>query len=257
VGLDVYLFKYNISLKEAQERETKMNQEIDECWAGVKTSTTEEKRKANELKAEEKSKKIRQKYGADEDYNFKDIITVNEPSKIFPEHYFKIGYFRSSYNGSGINRVLSNLGLGDLYTIFPHANDNYAFQPNWSESLALAKKVLKEFKAAPKYCVGHEFTIDRVNSPEEAMRVFRSEQESYKNLKSKYNYSNRRGSFFLESPLSVRGIIPGDKGSVYIVTEMDKEGIEYCEEALAIVIETIEYVINSGEASKFYLHWSS
>jgi hypothetical protein len=42
---------------------------------------------------------------------------VEEPSAKYPEHYFKIGYFRSEYHENGINDVLDRLGLPNLIDV--------------------------------------------------------------------------------------------------------------------------------------------
>lgn len=69
------------------------------------------------------------KYGVFDDNDF--LSSVNMPSKKYPNHYFRIGYFRSSYNSSGINYVLRDrLGI-DLYDIFDAKDSGYYVEPDW------------------------------------------------------------------------------------------------------------------------------
>jgi hypothetical protein len=48
----------------------------------------------------------------------KDGENIQQNSKKYPTHYFKVGYFRSSYNEWGLNRVLTKTIGKDLYYIF-------------------------------------------------------------------------------------------------------------------------------------------
>ena len=70
---------------------------------------------------------------------------IEQDSKKHPEHMFKIGYFRSSYNGGGINSVLDSLGFGGLYWIFDN-KDQYEFAPDWEKSLKRVREVLDKFR---------------------------------------------------------------------------------------------------------------
>jgi len=71
---------------------------------------------------------------------------VERDSTRHPDNYNKVGYFRSSYNPSGINRKASNLGLPGLYDIFEPGGD-YEFAPDWQGSLVRVKEALKQWRA--------------------------------------------------------------------------------------------------------------
>src|SRR6185312_16254691 len=132
MGLDIYLYKYNNKPETdrlEKEYETISNKNWDD--AGDYNSLTEEKKDELRGKDDELAKSLGlDKYGEDE----KNKIKIEFDSAIDNEHYFKVGYFRSSYNGGGINRILGNLGVPDLNEIF-EPNDEYCFQPNWKSAL--------------------------------------------------------------------------------------------------------------------------
>jgi hypothetical protein len=48
-----------------------------------------------------------------------EMTNIELPSTLHPDHMFKIGYFRSSYNSDGINSVLRDRLDKDLYWVFP------------------------------------------------------------------------------------------------------------------------------------------
>lgn len=64
-----------------------------------------------------------------------------------PKHLFKVGYFRSSYNGSGIDSILTKL-FGedkDIAGIFDYKEGEYYVQPDWEQSRIKAKELLEMF----------------------------------------------------------------------------------------------------------------
>ena len=76
-------------------------------------------------------------------------IEIDDPE--YPDHLFKIGYFRSSYNPSGLNNVLGKLGVDDLYGIFDCPGEG-KIVPDWEESKATAVATLTklhEMKRSP------------------------------------------------------------------------------------------------------------
>jgi len=74
-----------------------------------------------------------------------DYETIEINSTLYPEHLFKIGYFRSSYNSGGINRVANRYSLLDLYDIFdPHS---YTFIPDWADAMKKCEAAIKQWDA--------------------------------------------------------------------------------------------------------------
>lgn len=78
-----------------------------------------------------------------EDEAFKEQIPAD--SKLYPEHLFKIGYFRSSYNGSGINLILLLRGFMCLYQLFDYSGD-HVFQPNWRKAKENTVKTIADLR---------------------------------------------------------------------------------------------------------------
>jgi len=195
---------------------------------------------------------------------------VETPSLRYPKHYFKIGYFRSSYNESGINTVLGNAIGTDLYDIFDVGADSYVVSPNWEMALIKVNKAIKDYtelieSPMGKYSVTtiHNFTRGNVKNPKEALDVFREELEKKKKDDRTFDsYICSLGNFYLGSPLKVAGIISGSgtgfrEGETYVIYEMDKEAEgDFYLQALEIVQETIEYVLAQKDKLKYYLHWS-
>lgn len=258
MGLDVYLYKYQ-NFEDTQKREAEYSEKTEVLWQKSYDLTTEVEKEI----IRKKSQSIAESLSLDEwgsDITLKEKIEMD--SKIHPEHYFKIGYFRSSYNGSGINRVLSNLGIMDLHDIF-NAGESYEFQPNWKLSLNNVNKALSQLKNRGQYrCLSvskNIFSKDvpNCNSEEEAIKIFMEENKKEDN--SFDDYSNAKGKFFLKEPLKVFALIPGDEnilgkvGCTYVIFEDENK---YYIEALEIVKETIEYVLSQTDINKYYLHWS-
>lgn len=82
-----------------------------------------------------------------EDWDKYDDIPKT-PSKKYPEHLFRIGYIRSSYNEAGINHYLADRGLPTLYDIFDKDNQkSYFVKVDWNAALAKAKGLLDAYRA--------------------------------------------------------------------------------------------------------------
>lgn len=258
MGLDVYLYRYE-NKKETDERENKYQEFSDKLWeeAGEYDKLTQEKKDEINEKCKTYAKSIGLNEWGNDDLGKSNI---EENSTLYPDHMFKIGYFRSSYNSGGINRILRNLELPDLEEIMGY-NDEYVFQPNWGTTLENVNSVISKLKETPAYRVesvsGNIFRETSIKSESEALKVFLKEIE--KNKESKYSYSNSDGHFYMDEPIKVLALIPGkqtilgERECTYVVTESDNT---WYIQALEIVKETIEYVLNKENKEQYYLHWS-
>ena len=273
MGLDVYLSRYK-NFDKTKKVEERFNKESNKIWDKIgkeyDNMTKGEKDKASKKSGELAVKLGLDRYGADK----KNIKSIELNSKKYPKHYFKIGYFRSSYNESGFNSVMGNFIGKDLYDIFKIKDNEYNFSPNWKEAKIRAKEMLKELKDKIKkdgsyrilQCRHNEFIGDSINSPidneKKALEKFLKIKREHK-LNGFGSFSNRSGEFFLDEPLEVSGIIQGvskrllsngEMPCVYVVYE-DK-GFDFYVQALEIIIETIDYVLKQKDTDKYYLSWS-
>jgi len=259
MGLDIYLSRYN-DFEKTQEIEKDQRKFDDKTWedAGEYDNLSSEQK-------DEISKKISDhaislgldKWG--EDKESKETIELNHPD--YPEHYFKIGYFRSSYNEGGIQRILRNLGLPTLDDVFDHVSDEYCFKPDWSLALTKCETLIESFKGKGNYRVqavtGNMFRDSTITSESQALETFMKEIENHTN--SDYNYGNANGDFSFHEPLKVLAMIPGktnlfgNRDCVYVVTESSNE---WYIQALEIVRDTCKYVLSQENIGQYYLRWS-
>lgn len=263
MGLDVYLKRCD-NLADAKAREAEMSAFEDALWeeAGGWDKTTEDEKELIRAKCKVRQAELRLgEYGeADE------IEPIEINSSIHPDHMFKIGYLRSSYNSGGINSVLERLGCPDLYDIF-EPTDEYNFTPDWVGAQARAAIALDKINEAmnsefAKYDVttvtaglgGH----GAVKTAGEALAVFKDQM-----IKKKDGaftaYGCREGDFYLDG-IVVCGIIPnsGFGGGVHLITRNDsKEGnLTFYKEALEVTKEMIDYVLAQPNPNTYYLAWS-
>jgi hypothetical protein len=284
MGLDIYLKKYK-NREKTKQLEDKYDKESDKIWKLI-----EKGRKYEELSEKERdtasalTNKVAEElglssWGSDE----KGAVSIEESSSKYPDHLFKVGYFRSSYNDGGINHILKNMTGQTLYEIFPHEDDTYEFQPDWEESKRLAERALEEFRDKIKdegawHVSRYSYNQFRdpdsytVDNEEAALKVFLEQQKRYRaehhSEKSGFDmssYGNIEGEFHMKKPLPVHGIIMGfEKGffgtepvpCTYLVWE-DEEKFEWYTQALEIVIETCDWVLAQKDKSKYWISWSS
>lgn len=277
MGLDVYLYKHEDYEKERALNETyEIEFDAFALWKEV-CGDVSYNDCSEDLKETYRSKstELRTRLGLNDSYEIEGTICIEEPSKLYPDHYFKLGYFRSSYNDGGINSVLGKLMGKDLYYIFKPQED-YAFKPDWEQSLSICNEMIAELKSflqrLGKYKIsffGQKTFLwldvggAKTKSERAALEVFLKEIESKKD--HDYNYSSMAGEFFMHSPLKVVAIIQAKNG-IYAIydgggdEEDEKEeyvGYWWYLQALEIVKETIEYVLSQPDIDKYYLHWSS
>lgn len=259
MGLDIYLYKYE-NFEETTRKERLHEDFSNKLWEGLEYSELSEEQK-EELR--EKNKAHAKSLGLDEwgsDETGKE--KVERKHEKYPDHYFSLGYFRSSYNDSGIERILRNMGLPTLSDVFQHEDEQYHFKPNWEESLKRINSLIEDFSKKGAYRVHsvseNMFRESTVGSAKDALSVFLEEVEKSKEGGPE-SYSNSNGEFYLDEPLKVIGMIPGfqniigTRKCVYVITESDN--IWYIQ-ALEIVRDTIQFVLDQEEKEKYYLHWS-
>lgn len=278
MGLDVHV-EYCKNYQEATELERIYEERSNSIWdeyPKYETMTDEQKERARE-----KISVLKIELGLDEWGSHPGKTKIEMDSKKYPDHYFKIGYFRSSYNDGGINSVLGRLGFPDLYDIFPHEEGDYEFFPNWEKSLQLSNNLKKSYKShiesdSGKYdvmTIDHNSFIDPkefVDSEEKAFALFESELKK-QNGRASTCYSMKDGVFYFE-PLEVVAMISGKKEGIiekiftgesvvvpchYVIYKKSDDTLNWYLQALEIIIETIEWVLEQKDMENYYLVWSS
>lgn len=276
MGLDVYL-EYCENWEEYQRKQELYSTETTKIWNGIQkdrtweTLTQAEKDLANSQCKEYAASLGLGEWGGDPSCS---MIEIN--SKKYPDHYFKIGYFRSSYNDGGINRVLSN-NLGensDLYYIFNvQDNHEYQFTPDWNLAFDRVREVKKRLKERIKetggvYCFSvHQYKDyeNAVTSRAEAIqRYLKSKPKDVTKNKDFATYSNIDGYFSMDKPIEVYAIIQGkseykftgEQQETYVVAK-DKTKLKFYVQALDIIEETIYYVLSQPNSQNYRLAWSA
>lgn len=268
MGLDVGLYKI-ADIKDYEVKTGQYNKKSEELWNkatknGAITISDEEKQDMHS-----KLDKFAEKLGLMKGGDYKEQERIEINSKKYPEHMFKIGYFRSSYNEGGLNSVLDKIGIKGLYYVFD-PNDKYMFVPNWDEALLRIDEILDEinkFKNTPisEYSVASvSFNWAKNIDEKDALVLFEKELKEY-NGKGFGSYSNNVGEFYLDKPLQVAGVIQHKKDDMkecflnenktFLIYKVDKDFYDWYIQALMIVKETIEFVIATREQEKYVLSW--
>jgi len=148
MGLDVYLKWYD-DYDAVQAKESAASKKSEEIWAEYPKydECTEEQK--NE--ARDRIHEWNRDHGVDEWGSVDDegqAKRIEEPSTIDPDHMFKIGYFRSSYNDGGLNSIMQEqLGGRDLYWVFqPPEDREYCFCPDWAIARGRINQLVSEWK---------------------------------------------------------------------------------------------------------------
>lgn len=268
MGLDVYLYRYeNKEVTTKLESEYETQSEKNWADAGKYEDLTDTQKDSVRLKNKEFAISLGLSESGDDKTN---KTRIEHNSSKYPYHYFKVGYFRSSYNGGGINRILSNFGIADLYEIFERdRDDEYTFRPNWANVKINALKAINELRAVPNlrcFNVGwNEFKGSpqnaTVTNEEEAMQIFIEKSKSFRD-DNDGGFSSSDGDFYPKG-LKIFGLISGVNKrffvneklpSTYVICEGENE---WYIQALEIVVETVDYVLSQSDTDKYYLHWSS
>lgn len=267
MGLDIYLYRYE-NRTETEAVESQYQKQSEANWEAVGKYETLSDDIKESLRAKDKalSTSLGLNDGSDPR---KEKIKLPHPK--YSDHYFKIGYFRSSYNDSGINNVLRNLDVPGLYEIMGRDRDeDYVFAPDWEMSLIRVNEAIELLKTKPNFrCfdVGSNELSDHKlpSSEQEALNKFIKDHLSRE--QSMDGYSNIDGVFFPTKGIKVFALIPGMKQSLFgslkslniprpttfVVTEGENE---WYVQALEIVRDTIQYVIDKTDKDKYFLHWS-
>lgn len=280
MGLDIYMYKY-LQKEKTEKLEGDYEKLREEAWDTMANGREykdipEVERDAHHAEMKAKAKEM----GLDEDgadSEHKQSIEID--SAKYPEHMFKIGYCRSSYNGGGINTVLHDLVGHDLYDIFEHDDDTpYVSQPDWKAVKRNAEEVLEEMDEKlgrignyRVFKVDHFNTFDPnkvgegITDNQSALEAFIATKEKHDKPDSFGNFSNGLGDFYLKEPLKVAAIIAGSTKALlsgarvpceYVIYE-DEDSMTWYRQAIEIVVEMADWVLAQPDPELYYIHWSS
>ena len=265
MGLDVSLMRCtDRELADKQEKEFDIQTEglWHENMTGAEKDTVRDK-----------EAQIAQELGTDPygQSNLREEIDL--PSALYPDHMFHIGYFRSSYNPSGINSIARRSELPSLYDIFINQGDKYEFQPDWESSLELVDEALVKWKRHDGFDVEAVYSRDLAYGPVtegQALDIFAKQREDSKPTTRPdgtefvpfREFSCRDGQFYLDGT-TVYALIPGRMRDVLTQNMQEctyviyKREMDFYIQSLEIVKETIEYVLSQPDPENYYLRWSS
>jgi len=258
MGLDVYLYHYLNDPEVVEKLKEEFSQKEDALYAEYPEYgkiTTEQRHELGERR--EALQKIYDLDGLEEGVEF--------DSAKYPEHLFKVGYCRSSYNSGGINRVLRDATDKDLYYIFDPP-ENYEFVPDWEACRERAIDAIESFKESLDEGIFLVESITHSKNPlsaETALELFHQKlQKSKEGRKAGqdwgHNFTSSEGTFYLTSPLEVYGFVAGENLIKQPCMHVIHKGVEmeWYLEALEITLETIDYVLSQPDPDSYGLHWS-
>ena len=257
MGLDVYLYKCpDRALADAKEAEAEVySTKLWDKHPNYEDFSEDEKA---EIRALTDAKEKELGFG---DYQHASRQKIEIDSAKYPEHYFKIGYFRSSYNGSGFNHIMQTRGFPTIYDIFGVEGEGDDTPPDWEASRVRCLDAIERYGAflATPAARWHVTNVTNYGSGP------KSETEALEVFANHFNhdpfegdsYSNREGLFF-PGGVKVLAALPGKKyggyGETYLI--LDSDPSPYYMQALDIMLETIDYVLAQPDKEQYYLSWS-
>ena len=150
MGVDVYLYRY-LNKIETTKKEEKFTEVVQKMWRDMRpfsSSTISEDIMG-------KCREVALEMGLDEhgeDINNKYRIYLD--SKKYPNHQFKIGYFKGIFSDLTFNSILDEMDVPDLYDIFDKREDDL-YLPDWNKCLERIQKSLDEFNS----CIDEDWKL--------------------------------------------------------------------------------------------------
>lgn len=271
MGLDAYLYKLEEGwTKESYLKATEKNHEAEHDYY---------ENHYNEANEREVNDKLRKKHVTDvAPEPPAEHIEIDHPK--YPDHLFKIGYWRSSYNEGGINSIARKYGFPDLYQITFGDKDEddgseYHVWPNWMEVWKRAEAALVKYDEVIGKLGGVSTRTVRMKSwgpgskptnEQEALTTFLKHREQMwertDSGNEAYSYSSAEGEFWMAHPQEIVAAIPGTEEwlgtaepCMYLM--LNEEIPETYRQSLEIVRDTALHCIDQGPEALFYLGWSA
>jgi hypothetical protein len=206
-------------------------------------------------------------------------MEVDEPSAIHPEHLFKIGYWRSAYNDSGVNHILREFIGKSLYDLLGDKSKNVesgTLFPNWVDMRERAGKLLADFRLWAEKHGGVQverigvnmFNSNYIRGAREALEAYDRVMESNDPapfLKGENRDFDCKDGRFYPGGHEVLALIPGVREdhfikdvhlipTVYVISK--GHGYGWYVEALEIVVETCNWVLSKPDPEHYGQVWS-
>lgn len=271
MGLDVSLYHYTgegdfDKLNALKQEWEEFTESLYEGYHKDEGDEAQEARKERALKASKHKDWEGLSFGSNPlyDYDIEGFERVTLPSAQYPDHLFNIGYWRSSYNASGLDRILGNYTGTSMGELVGYTGE-YEFVPDWAASRDRIIQAKKDLEAAnTDYSV---YVVDTYHGPraEDENGVLRIFQEHLSRAKGEKpgpfagsGYSSIDGHFHISNPMNVVAAIPMKAVlsgvSVGLVVEQPLH--ESYWQSLDIMVETCDHVLSHDDPHNFFLHWS-
>jgi hypothetical protein len=273
MGLDVYLHKCK-DRAAAQARETAAQEIVSAEWRalGEYNALTQEQKDAMRVRA----KAIYAEHQLDEWGDAPEDQSVELASTLYPDHMFKIGYMRSSYNSAGTNHVLRDVGLPDLYQLFGAENGTND-APDWAATKVRLTDAIDELNRqmddpfSSFECIevsGYRREDSVATSTPDALRRFREKWEQHQGDDVRAmgrSFMNAEGSFFMDGKPVYAVLMGAQTGfggplpCAYVITKSPDDAehpLLWYRQALEIAREMCDYVMAQPDRDDYYLHWS-
>ena len=280
MGLDIYLYRFEDYAK-AMAIESEYETESSKIWERYPA-------KYDDMTDDQRSEcrgacdALKERMGLGQYGEVKPPLRskIEEPSKLHPDNICSLGYFRSSYNDSGFDRVTKTVvGLDGFYWIFgvDGQPEEYEVLPDWQASRGRAAEMVERLKGkigssdnvfcfhvGPNIFDHPDELHRRVPDRDAALKIYREQVEQFgaREKDSPFGsngYSNRDGSFYLGEPLEIVAAVPGfhfNTIGVFLIGKRSDDVLSSYIESAEIAVETCDYVLATGEPEKHRLAWS-
>ncbi len=255
MGLDVYLYHFLIDQAEVIRREREYWTGSEQIWGEVANGRSYDLLSEGEQNLiQSRENALATELGLNEEGEHPGKVEVEIDHPQYPDHIFKIGYWRSSYNESGINSLLRCNFNTDLYRLMGHESRESWQYPNWEECSTRVKQLLDSFRERRDnmyQVLSSQVYGEGPATQEEALRLFLDE----KNNRSHHfdSYSSSLGEFWFGEPAHICAIMPSRSHGTWLIV---KPETDWYVQALEIVKETCDYVLDQEDPEKYFLYWS-
>jgi len=194
MGLDVYLYRYtgDRTYDEDNQELEEHSDALENFWHEIRIEVagepvkimketpfgvkeTEKKLTSEQYKEIRRIERIRQSHYIEQnnlhltlgDYGAEISEEQTEiDSEKYPDHMFKIGYMRSSYNSGGFNSVVKKIVGHDLYWLFGVEDvQEYVVRPDWKTALIRCDMLLDQLGMDQGYNI-IRIPTDNILSPD-------------------------------------------------------------------------------------------